>query len=217
MEGDMRVDLREKIFREVIANILIHREFTNAFPARLIIYRDKLVTENANNPVGAGRIDPDNFNPHPKNPAIVKFFQQLGRAEELGSGIRNIKKYLPLYSRDAKFEFIEGDLFRTIVCFEDIDVTPQETPQDTPQETPQENIQVSVHVGELLVNCEDEMTNKQLMSSMKLKDRKHFLKIYLKPAIEKGLIEMTIPDQPKNRNQKYRLTEKGKKLKKLSD
>ncbi|MDW7682046.1 MAG: putative DNA binding domain-containing protein, partial [bacterium] len=102
LEGDTRVDLREKIFREVVANILIHREFINAFPARLIIYRDHLVTENANNPVGSGPIDPDNFNPHPKNPAIVKFFQQLGRAEELGSGIRNIRAYLPLYAKKSK-------------------------------------------------------------------------------------------------------------------
>ncbi|MBC8186158.1 putative DNA binding domain-containing protein [candidate division KSB1 bacterium] len=75
MEGDIRVDLREKIFREVVANLLIHREFTNASPARFIIYRDRLTAENANNPVGSGPIDPDNFNPHPKNPAIVKFFQ----------------------------------------------------------------------------------------------------------------------------------------------
>ena len=120
MEGDIRVDLREKIFREVVANILIHREYTNAFPARLIIQRDSVITENANNPIGHGPIDPDNFNPHPKNPAIVKFFQQLGRAEELGSGIRNIRKYLPLYSKECKFEFLEQDNFKTIISFTEI-------------------------------------------------------------------------------------------------
>lgn len=117
MEGDIRVDLREKIFREVIANILIHREYTNAFPARLIIYRDRLFTENANNPVGSGPIDPDSFNPHPKNPAIVKFFQQLGRAEELGSGIRNIKKYLPLYAKKSDFQLLEQDIFQIKINF----------------------------------------------------------------------------------------------------
>ncbi len=117
LDGDIRVDLREKIFREVVANILIHREYTNAFPARLIIYRDRLITENANNPVGSGPIDPDNFNPHPKNPTIVKFFQQLGRAEELGSGIRNIRKYLPLYSKTSEFKLIEYDNFESILIF----------------------------------------------------------------------------------------------------
>lgn len=120
MEGDIRVDLREKIFREVVANILIHREYTNAFPARLIIQRQSVTTENANNPFGHGPIDPDNFNPHPKNPTIVKFFQQLGRAEELGSGIRNIRKYLPLYSKDSKFELIEQDNFTTVLTIPEI-------------------------------------------------------------------------------------------------
>ena len=120
MEGDIRVDLREKIFREVVANILIHREYTNAFPARLIIQPEAVKTENANNPVGHGPIDPDNFNPHPKNPAIVKFFQQLGRAEELGSGIRNIRKYLPFYSKDSKFELIEQDNFTTVLTIPEI-------------------------------------------------------------------------------------------------
>ncbi len=46
MIGDQRVSLREKLFREIVANMLIHREFTNAFPASLIIYNDRVETKN---------------------------------------------------------------------------------------------------------------------------------------------------------------------------
>jgi len=36
---------------------------------------------------------------------------------------------------------------------------------------------------------------------------------YIQPAIELRLLEMTIPDKPNSRLQKYRLTKKGMKVK----
>jgi len=57
------------------------------------------------------------------------------------------------------------------------------------------------------------MTRQELQDILELSDRMHFLNNYLKPAFESGAIEMTIPDKPKSRNQRYRLTEIGEKLK----
>ncbi|MBN2441579.1 MAG: hypothetical protein JXJ04_09530 [Spirochaetales bacterium] len=51
------------------------------------------------------------------------------------------------------------------------------------------------------------------MTALHLKDRVNFVSNYLNPAIEQGLLEKTIPDNPNNRNQKYHLSDKGKKLK----
>mgnify|MGYP000987230790 CR=1 FL=1 len=42
LEGDQRVSLRDKIYREAITNLLIHREFANPFPAKLIIEKDRV-------------------------------------------------------------------------------------------------------------------------------------------------------------------------------
>jgi DNA-binding PadR family transcriptional regulator len=44
-----------------------------------------------------------------------------------------------------------------------------------------------------------------------LKDDEHFRKSYLLPALEAGLIEMTIQDKPRSSKQKYRLTAKGRR------
>jgi ATP-dependent DNA helicase RecG len=116
LEGNQRVNLRDKIFREVIGNILVHREFSNAFPAKLIIERNHVSTENWNKPHGNGKIDPSNFSPFPKNPNIAKFFKEIGWVDELGSGIRNTSKYCNIYNDNGgNAEFIEGDIFKTII------------------------------------------------------------------------------------------------------
>ncbi len=75
------------------------------------------------------------------------------------------------------------------------------TPQVSPQLTPQ--------VGNLLAAVDGEMDREALQSALGLSDRKSFRERYLKPALADGLIEMTIPDKPNSRLQKYRLTDKG--------
>ena len=55
------------------------------------------------------------------------------------------------------------------------------------------------------------MTRQQLKEALGLKDDEHFREAYLLPALEAGLIEMTIPDKPRSK-QKYRLTDKGRQV-----
>lgn len=58
----------------------------------------------------------------------------------------------------------------------------------------------------LLLECmgSDELSAVQIMERLGLSHRPTFRKNYLHPALDKGLIEMTIPDKPNSRNQKYR-------------
>jgi hypothetical protein len=83
-----------------------------------------------------------------------------------------------------------------------LDTLTTSAPQVSPHVTPQ--------VGELLAAIEGEMGREALQSALGLSDRKSFRMRYLKPALVDGLIEMTIPDKPNSRLQKYRLTDKGR-------
>jgi len=42
--------------------------------------------------------------------------------------------------------------------------------------------------------------------------RQHFIKEYLKPLLEAGWLEMTIPEKPRSSKQRYRLTQKGRSI-----
>ncbi len=97
LEADQRKDLRDLIFRELIANILCHREYTSHYETTFIIYKDKVVARNPNKPVFHGLLNIHTFSPYAKNPNIRKVFAALSWADELGSEVRNITKYLPHY------------------------------------------------------------------------------------------------------------------------
>ncbi len=75
---------------------------------------------------------------------------------------------------------------------------------------PQVSPQVSPQVEELLAAIQGEMGREALQFILGLLDRKSFRERYLKPALTDSLIEMTIPDKPNSRLQKYRLTDKGR-------
>lgn len=114
LEGTQRIDVRNKIAREICSNILMHREFTSAFPAKLIIEKDKMWTENANKAKRVGDININKFSPYSKNPKIAKVFKEIGLADELGSGVRNIVKYTKIYfGGEPTFE--ENDIFTTTI------------------------------------------------------------------------------------------------------
>lgn len=114
LEGVERRSLRDIIFREVVSNLLIHREYSLGTPARLIIRQGMVTTENASKPHGFGPLIPDSTVPYPKNPVIGAFFREIDRADELGSGMRNLWHYGRLYGGTDP-QLIEGDVFRMII------------------------------------------------------------------------------------------------------
>lgn len=83
-------------------------------------------------------------------------------------------------------------------------VTPQATPQATPQVTPQ--------VAKLLLAVEGELLREEVQERLGISDRKYFRMDFLAPAVDAGLVELTIPDKPRSPKQRYRLTAAGRAL-----
>ena len=55
----------------------------------------------------------------------------------------------------------------------------------------------------------DEMTIKDTLKVLGLKDRESFMKVYLNPALKERFVRMKYPDKPNHPRQRYMLTAKG--------
>lgn len=113
-DGGNRISVRDIIIRELVANTLIHREYTSPHIARITIDADGIHTHNASRALYAGPVTPENLDPTPKNPIVANFFTQMGRSEELGSGVRNLYRCSRLYT--GRFpRMSDGDSFEAFV------------------------------------------------------------------------------------------------------
>ena len=86
---------------------------------------------------------------------------------------------------------------------------PHKYPTSTPQaqdklHTDDPNIRMLIHIV-----GKQELSVKEIMEGLGLKDRKNVLNLYLNPAIKDGYIRLLYPQSPRHPRQKYLLTVKG--------
>ena len=94
-------------------------------------------------------------------------------------------------------EVIESDVFRTVIPLTPIAVEkvgPKGEPQVAPYDTPHDRI---------LAFCSEPRSKSEIMQHCGYQDSKHFTQKYLKPLLESGQLQMTLPDKPQSHNQKY--------------
>jgi predicted HTH transcriptional regulator len=134
----------------------------------------------------------------PRNKELMRVFRDVELVKHLGSGVPRI---LQSYGKEC-FDFTDNFLRMTFPAAEQVS---RKYPASTPASTPQ--------VKELVKILVKDMNREDIQNILGLSDRENFRLNYLKPALEQGFIEMTIPDKPNSRLQKYRLTILGKQLK----
>ena len=183
-----------------------------------------------------------------RNPLIADLLHRIDFIEKAGTGIRRIRDGAraqdcpePEFEADrfVTVTFRPNPEVREVSGEGRVSpqVTPEVTPQVTGEVTPQVTGEVAPEVagevapevapevaGEvapevrLLRVLSGEMTRLDIQEALGLKHKDHFRKSYLLPALQAGLIEMTIPDKPRSSKQRYRLTPAGSEyLKRIGD
>jgi ATP-dependent DNA helicase RecG len=196
---------------EAIANAVYHRSYEIREPVEVRITGEDLVVLSFPGPdrsikmedLRAGRAVSRRY----RNRRIGEFLKELDLTEGRSTGISKILKVMATNGSPApEFETDEDRTYFLIrlPVHERAVVT-----QATPQVTGQVAGQVTGQVQKLLEVLYEEMSRGEIQSKLGLAHRDNFSNSYLKPALDAGLIEMTIPDKPRSSKQKYRLTQKG--------
>ena len=141
------------------------------------------------------------------NGRMARFWQNL-----LLSNWNSVFEYIPLESQIYKFqseyynkidichkkgnsnEFIEFILLMLNEILDEVLVSTQK-----------ESRHISEQVNKLLSVMEDEIpySANELLLLLNIKSKETLRKTYLNPALENGLIKMTLPEKPNSKNQRY--------------
>lgn len=201
---------------ELLVNALMHRDYFDSASTRVLVFRDRIEI------ISPGHL-PDNISTEEikqgktkrRNPVLSEHAAHLLPFRGLGSGIhRALAAWPHIELQDHK----NGNEFRAVITRPASEVqviAPMGVGAGDPvtgQVAGQVTGQVTQEVKSLLDCINGDMTRAQIMDALNLAGRDNFRNLYLTPALEAGLIEMTIPEKPNSRLQKYRLTELGKTI-----
>ena len=197
---------------EALVNAVYHRSYEEREPIEVRISREELVVLSFPGPdrsikladFEAGRAVSRRY----RNRRIGEFLKELDLTEGRSTGMPKILKVMAANGSPAPLFETDDDRCAYVIRLPVHVLARQPTMDVTDQVTDQ----VTDEVAKLLViAAQGEQARRMLQDALGLKHIPHFRSAYLLPALAQGYLEMTLPDQPNSRLQRYRLTEKGQR------
>ncbi len=218
-------EVPRRVIAEAVINAVAHRDYYSKASIQVSVFKDRIEISNP------GSLPPEleiedlkkSHSSYPHNPLLADCLFQTGAIERYGTGTIEIfeltkKRGLidPLISLDEGFK---------VTIWRPAADTDHDTDHDTDYDTDYDTDQATGKsrpgyrevpnlTHRLVIVIIGEMSRQELMDKLELKHIPTFRANYINPAIDDGLIEMTIPDKLQSKDQKYRLTGKGKKMQK---
>lgn len=192
------LEIPETALEELLVNALVHRDYFTSASVRVMVFADRVEI------VSPGHL-PDSLSPEDirrgktirRNPTLTEHASHILPYRGMGSGI---PRALEAWPQIDLVDDLAGNQFSAVVW----------RPESEWQHTGEDAGEVTGEVMRLFAVIQGEMKRADIQAALGLRHEDHFRETYLRPALEVGAIEMTIPDKPRSRFQKYRLTSAGK-------
>ncbi|MFN4915312.1 MAG: Fic family protein [Sphingomonadales bacterium] len=209
---DTAYEIPRQVIAEAVINAIAHRDYVSHASIQLSVFKDRIEIQNPGSL--AKELDITRLNePHssyPYNPLLANCMFLTGAIERFGTGIPEM--YALTAKNGLRLPDFEVDRSFTVTLWRPSATTDHDTDYDTDHDTDHDKkyIDITELPKRLLWIMKGEIGRNELMQILELKHNPTFRENYLDPAIKRGWIEMTIPDKPKSKKQKYRLTQLGK-------
>ncbi len=213
---------------EALVNMLMHTDYFSPEKPRIRVFDDRMELRNPGSlPKSVEELKASDLS-IPRNPILAKIFRAVRLAENAGYGFdKMINGWKSYYNSEPEFE---TDTTSTVVTLrfdtagtktglrrnQDESSIHKGSEQLSPKSAPsshQAGTKSALswnEAAEIIKFCLEPKPITDIMDIFNWSNRTKFRNKYIKPLIERNLIEMTLPEKPTSGNQKYFTTEKGR-------
>lgn len=189
-----RTEYPIEAIREAVLNALIHRDYshlTEGTPVQINFFSDRLEIHSPGSLYGRMTVEQlGHARPDLRNPALAVMTEVLVGAENRYSGIPTIRREMAAHNLpEPVFENRRNEFVVTLY--------------NQVQEKPVQSAET------LLDFCKEPRSRKEIAAFLGLKTASYATERYIRPMLEEGKLEMTIPGKPKSTRQKYRTVNKA--------
>ena len=197
----------EFAWKELIVNAVAHRDYSiKGTDIQIKMFDDRLTIESPGTLPGIVRLNNMRHVHFSRNPKIAQFLHEYEYVQEFGEGVDRLYEVMETAGLPQPEYRVEAFMLYATIWNTKIDTnlggTPQVTPQVTLQVTPQVTPQVTLQ-DKIVAFCAEPRSKSEIANHCGFKDTKYFTAQYLKPLLENGQLQMTIPGKPNSSKQRY--------------
>ena len=200
-KGRKEVEMIDKAaLKEAVINAVVHNDYSYGNSPIVELYSDRIeITSAGGLPQELSQEEFLEGVTAPRNKELIRVFKDVDLIENIGSGVLRI---LDAYDKSC-FKFMDHFLRVSFKYRENPFVydTEQVKPNKLTEQVKPNKKEDKINL--ILEFCKEPKSVKEIMEYIGLKHSQTFMYDYLKTLLEKGKLQMTIPDKPQSRNQKY--------------
>lgn len=189
-----------KALKEAVINAMVHSDYTLTTTPIIELYSDRIeITSGGGLPQGLSQEEFLEGVTAPRNKELIRVFKDVDLIENIGSGVLRI---LDAYDKSC-FKFMDHFL-RVSFKYKENPFDYDDTAKIKSSKLgSKKSSKLAVSEQQILELCRTEKSLKEITEYFGYKDVYKFKNNYINKLLEKDKLQMTIPDRPKSKNQKY--------------